>query len=71
MAVDTLPRTILNTSEISNIKVLYKKALDEASLHVCSDVIENEKGHLTTLHTIIDLTHDKLLTKLELKWRKI
>lgn len=72
MAVDTLPRTILNTSEISNIKVLYKKeALDEASLHVCSDIIENEKGHLTTLHTIIDLTHDKLLTKLELKWRKI
>lgn len=72
MAVDTLPRTILNAHEISNIKVLYKKeAIDEASLHVCSDVVENEGGHLTTLHTIVDLTHDKLLTKLELKWKKL
>ena len=72
MAVDTLPRTILNTSEISNIKVLYKKeAIDEASLHVYSDVIENEEDHLTTLHTIVDLAHDKLLTKLELKWKKL
>lgn len=71
MAIDTLPRNILNEYEISNIKVLFKhEAMDESCLHVNSDVIENDEGTLTTLHTILDDKHNKPITKLEFKWRK-
>lgn len=71
MAVDTLPRNILNEYEISNIKVLFKhEAMDESSLHIYSDVIDDNKNTLTTIHSILDDTHNKPITKLEFKWRK-
>lgn len=71
MAVDTLPRNILNQYEISNIKVLFKhEAMDESSLHIHSNVIENDECTLTTVHTILDDNHNKPITKLEFKWRK-
>ena len=71
MAVDTLPRNILNEYEISNIKILFKhEAMDESSLHIHSNVIENDENTLTTIHTILDDEHDKPITKLEFKWRK-
>ena len=72
MAIDTLPRNILTEYEITNIKVLFKhEAMDESSLHIHSDVIENDEGTLTTVHTILDNNHNKPITKLELKWRNL
>lgn len=71
MAIDTLPRDILNAYEIINIKVLFKhEAMDESCLHVCSDVIENNENSLTTIHYIFDDNNSKPITKLEFKWRK-
>ncbi len=71
MALDTLPRDILNEYEIINIKVLFKQeAMDESSLHINSDVICNNDNSLTTIHTILDDNHDKPITKLEFKWEK-
>lgn len=70
IAIDTLPRNLLNKYEISNIKVLFKhEAMDESTLHICSDVIENNDDTLTTIHTILDDDHNKPITKLEFKWR--
>lgn len=71
MAIDTLPRYILNNYEITNIKILFKhEAADESSLHINSDVLENNEDTLTTIHTIFDDNHNKPITKLELKWKK-
>ena len=72
MSVDTLPRELLNQYEISNIKVLYKhEAIDESSLHIYSNVLQNIENKLTTVHAIFNDNKDKAITKLELKWRKI
>lgn len=71
MAVDTLPRDLLNVYKISSIKVLFKKeATEDSTLHLCSNVIEQDEHHLTTVHTIFDEHSDKPITKLEFKWRK-
>ncbi|MDV4149595.1 thioesterase [Clostridium sp. AL.422] len=71
MAVDTLPRNILNEYEISKIKVLFKhESMDESLLHIHSDVIKNNDGTLTTVHSILDDNHNKPITKLEFKWIK-
>ncbi|VYT82481.1 acyl-[acyl-carrier-protein] thioesterase [Clostridium tertium] len=72
IAIDTLPREIINNYEISNIKVLFKKeATDGVTLDVNSDVIINNDNELTTLHTIFNSNHDKPITKLEFKWLKL
>lgn len=71
MAVDTLPRDLLNIYQISAIKVLFKKeATEDSTLHLCSDVINQDEHQLTTVHTIFDEHSDKPITKLEFKWRK-
>ncbi len=70
MAIDTLPRSILKEYSLSNIKVLFKKETNDGdTLHISSEVIENKNDELTTLHTIIG-DDKKLLTKLQLKWKR-
>ena len=70
MAVDALPKAFLAEYEISNIKVLFKKeATDESTLRLLSEVIEENEKYVTTAHQIVDEKEDKLLTKLEFKWR--
>ena len=71
MAVDTLPKAFLAEYEISNIKVLFKKeATDENTLRLLSEVIKEDEKYVTTVHQIVDEKEDKLLTKLEFKWKK-
>ena len=70
MSIDTLPRAIISEYELSNIKILFKKeTTDGDTLHISTEVIENEDNTLTTLHTIIG-NEEKLLTKLQLEWKK-
>lgn len=70
MAVDALPEEILSAYEISNIKVLFKKeATKESSLRLVSEVIQDDAHHLMTVHQIFEEQEDKLLTKIELKWK--
>lgn len=70
MAIDTLPRSILNEYKIFNIKVLFKKeTTDGDTLHISSEVIYDENNHLTTLHNITS-NDGKLLTKLQFTWNK-
>ncbi len=70
MAVDALPKEILSAYEISNIKVLFKKeATKENSLRLVGEVIQDDARHLTTVHQILEEKEDKLLTKIELKWK--
>ena len=71
MAVDTLPKAFLAEYEMSNMKVLFKKeATDEDTLRLLSEVIKEDEKYVTTIHQIIDEKEDKLLTKLEFKWKK-
>lgn len=70
MAVDALSKEILSAYEISNIKVLFKKeATKENSLRLVGEVIQDDARHLTTVHQILEEKEDKLLTKIELKWK--
>ena len=72
IAIDTLPRDIINNYKISNIKVLFKKeATDGDTLEVNSDVIVSNENELTTLHTISHSNNNKPITKLEFKWIKL
>lgn len=70
MAIDTLPRSILNEYKIFNIKVLFKKeTTDGDTLHIASEVIEDENSPITTLHNITS-NDGKLLSKLQFIWKK-
>lgn len=70
MAVDALPKEILSEYEISHVKVLFKKeATKDSVLRICSEVIEMDESCITTAHQIVDEKEDKLLTKLEFKWK--
>lgn len=72
MAVDTLPKDLLNNYEISTLKVLFKQeATDGSSLHLFSNVMNHDASDLITIHTIFDKNHDKPITKLEFKWKKL
>lgn len=69
-SIDTLPRSILNEYTLYNIKVLFKKeTTDGSTVRVSSEVRNSENSEITTLHTIVD-SNEKLLTKLELKWKR-
>lgn len=71
MSIDTLPRSILKDYTLINIKVLFKKETSDGdTINVSSEVINDETDELITLHTIIG-SEKKLLTKLQLKWKKI
>lgn len=71
LSIDTLPRSIVKEYSLSNIKVLFKKeAIDGDVLHVSSQVIHSENDVITTVHTIIG-NDEKLLTKLQFKWKKL
>lgn len=70
MAVDTLPRSILNEYEIHNVKVLFKKeTTDGNKVHVSSQVINNEDNTINTIHSITS-NDGKLLTKLQFIWKE-
>lgn len=70
MAVDTLPRYILNEYNLFNIKVLFKKeTTDGDTLHISSEVIDNESCDITTIHNITS-NNGNLLTKLQFIWKK-
>lgn len=70
MAMDTLPRSILNNYKLFNIKVLFKKETSDGDiLHISSQVIENENDKITTIHNITGGS-GKLLTKLQFIWKK-
>ena len=70
MAIDTLPRSILNEYKIFNIKVLFKKeTTDGDTLHIASEVFEDENSPITTLHNITS-NDGKLLSKLQFIWKK-
>ncbi|MBY0756413.1 acyl-[acyl-carrier-protein] thioesterase [Clostridium sardiniense] len=71
MAMDTLPRSILNEYELFNIKVLFKKeTTDGDTLHISSEVINDENNEITTIHNITSDNTGKLLTKLQFIWKK-
>ncbi|MBE6071839.1 MAG: acyl-[acyl-carrier-protein] thioesterase [Clostridium butyricum] len=68
MAIDTLPRSILNEYKLYNIKVLFKKeTTDGDTLHISSEVIDN--GDITTIHSITS-NNGNLLTNLQFIWKK-
>lgn len=70
MAMDTLPRSILNEYKLFNIKVLFKKeTTDGDTLHISSEVIDNENNDITTIHNITS-NNGNLLTKLQFIWNK-
>jgi len=70
MAIDTLPRSILNEYKLFNIKVLFKKeTTDGDTLHISSEVIYNEDSNITTIHNIKS-NNGNLLTKLQFIWNK-
>ncbi|MBU5592768.1 acyl-[acyl-carrier-protein] thioesterase [Clostridium sp. MSJ-4] len=70
MAADTLPRTILNEYKLFNIKVLFKKeTTDGDTLHISSEVINDENNDITTIHNITS-NNGNLLTKLQFIWKK-
>ena len=70
MAVDTLPRYILNEYNLFNIKVLFKKeTTDGDTLHISSEVIDNKSCDITTIHNITS-NNGNLLTKLQFIWKK-
>lgn len=69
MAIDTLPRSILNEYKLFNIKVLFKKeTTDKDTLHISSEVINND-NNITTVHNIAN-SNGNLLTKLQFIWKK-
>ena len=70
MAMDTLPRSILNEYNLFNIKVLFKKeTTDGDTLHISSEVIYDENSYINTIHNITSDT-GVLLTKLQIIWKK-
>lgn len=70
MAIDTLPRSILNEYELFNIKVLFKKeTTDGDTLHISSEVIHGENKAINTIHNIKS-NNGNLLTKLQFIWNK-
>ena len=70
MAMDTLPRSILNEYNLFNIKVLFKKeTTDGDTLHISSEVIYDEISYINTIHNITSDT-EVLLTKLHIIWKK-
>jgi medium-chain acyl-[acyl-carrier-protein] hydrolase len=70
MAIDTLPRYILNEYKLFNIKVLFKKeTTDGDTLHISSEVVNNDNNNITTIHTITS-NNGTLLTKLQFIWKK-
>ena len=71
MAMDTLPRSILNEYELFNIKVLFKKeTTDGDTLHISSEVINDDNNEITTIHNITSNNTGKPLTKLQFIWKK-
>lgn len=70
MAVDTLPRYILNEYRLFNIKVLFKKeTTDGDTLHISTEVINEENNDIITLHNITS-NSGTLLTKLQFTWKR-
>ncbi|MCR1949919.1 thioesterase [Clostridium sp. DSM 100503] len=70
MAMDTLPRSILNEYNLFNIKVLFKKeTTDGDTLHISSEVIYDENSDINTIHNITS-DNGVLLTKLQIIWKK-
>lgn len=70
MAMDTLPRYILNEYQLFNIKVLFKKeTTDGDTLHISSQIISDENDEIITVHNILG-NSKKLLTKLQFIWKK-
>ncbi|GAA0866003.1 acyl-[acyl-carrier-protein] thioesterase [Paraclostridium tenue] len=70
MAMDTLPRFILNEYKLFNIKVLFKKETTYGdTLHISSEVINNDNNNITTVHKITN-NNGNLLTKLQFIWKK-
>lgn len=70
MAMDTLPRFILNEYKLFNIKVLFKKeTTDGDTLYISSEVINNDNNNITTVHKITN-NNENLLTKLQFIWKK-
>ena len=70
MAIDSLPRSIINEYELFNIKVLFKKETNDGdTLHVSSEVINKENNSITTVHKITS-NSGVLLTKLQIIWKK-
>lgn len=70
MAIDTLPRSILDEYKLFNIKVLFKKETTDGDiLHISSEVIYNENNDITTIHNITS-NNGNLLTKLQFIWNK-
>lgn len=68
MSLDTLPRSILNEYNLSNIKVLFKKeSLDGDTLKVSTQLVDRENPK--SIH-IIENNEGKLLVKLEFQWTK-
>ena len=71
MAMDTLPRSILNEYKLFNIKVLFKKeTTDGDTLHISSEIINDDTNNITTIHNITSENTGKLLTKLQFIWNK-
>ncbi|MDU1053007.1 acyl-ACP thioesterase domain-containing protein [Clostridium baratii] len=71
MAMDTLPRSILNEYRLFNIKVLFKKeTTDGDTLHISSEIINEINDEITTIHKITSNNTGKLLTKLQFIWKK-
>lgn len=69
MAMDTLPRNILNKYKLFNIKVLFKKeTTDGDTLHISSEVID-DNDDIITIHSITS-GDGKLLTKLQYIWKR-
>lgn len=70
MAMDTLPRSILNEYRLFKVKVLFKKeTTDGDTLHISSEVIEDGKNQIITVHHITS-NNGKLLTKLQFVWNR-
>lgn len=71
MAMDTLPRYILNEYRLFNIKVLFKKeTTDGDTLHISSEIINDTNNEITTIHKITSNNTGKLITKLQFIWKK-
>ena len=70
MAIDTLPRSILNEYKLYNIKVLFKKETTDGDiLHISSEVIDNDSDNIITIHNITR-NNGTLLTNLQFIWKK-
>ena len=71
MAIDTLPKELLDQYELSGIKVLFKKeASEDSTLHFNTDILRNGEDELITVHRVFKDEVQKQITKLEFKWKK-